>query len=56
MRAKLPAGYRIDTGGAVEQSAKANLSIQKLQPVMVAAAGGGSGHHPAAGGREAGAL
>ena len=36
MRAKLPAGYRIDTGGAVEQSAKANLSIQKLQPVMVA--------------------
>ncbi|PKM09587.1 MAG: MFS transporter, partial [Gammaproteobacteria bacterium HGW-Gammaproteobacteria-7] len=36
IRAKLPAGYRIDTGGAVEQSAKANLSIQKLQPVMIA--------------------
>jgi multidrug efflux pump subunit AcrB len=36
VRAKLPAGYRIDIGGAVEQSGKANLSIQKLQPMMVA--------------------
>ncbi len=36
VREKLPAGYRIDIGGAVEQSGKANLSIQKLQPMMVA--------------------
>ncbi len=33
---KLPAGYRIEQGGSIEQSAKANLSIQKLQPAMVA--------------------
>jgi len=36
VRAKLPAGYRIDIGGSVEQSGKANTSIQKLQPMMVA--------------------
>ncbi|MDT3706025.1 MAG: efflux RND transporter permease subunit [Thiobacillus sp.] len=36
IRAGLPPGYRIDIGGAVEQSGKANVSIQKLQPVMVA--------------------
>jgi len=30
----LPAGYRIDTGGAVEESGKANASIFKLFPVM----------------------
>lgn len=36
VRAKLPPGYRIDIGGSVEQSGKANKSIQKLQPMMVA--------------------
>ncbi len=35
LRATLPEGYRIDIGGTVEQSAKADASIQKLQPVMV---------------------
>jgi multidrug efflux pump subunit AcrB len=36
IRSTLPEGYRIDIGGSVEQSEKANASIQKLQPVMVA--------------------
>ncbi|TSE36121.1 efflux RND transporter permease subunit [Tepidimonas charontis] len=36
LRAELPAGYRVAIGGSVEQSEKANASIQKLQPVMVA--------------------
>jgi multidrug efflux pump subunit AcrB len=36
VRAELPPGYRIGIGGAVEQSGKANASIAKLQPVMVA--------------------
>ncbi|MCV2217779.1 efflux RND transporter permease subunit [Thauera sp. Sel9] len=36
LRAELPQGYRLDISGAVEQSGKANASIQKLQPVMVA--------------------
>ncbi|MEO1766275.1 efflux RND transporter permease subunit [Thiobacter aerophilum] len=36
IRASLPAGYRIDIGGSVEQSTKADRSIQKLQPAMVA--------------------
>ncbi len=36
VREKLPAGYRIDIAGAVEQSGKADVSIQKLQPMMVA--------------------
>lgn len=36
LRAALPPGYRIDIGGSVEQSGKADRSIQKLQPVMVA--------------------
>jgi multidrug efflux pump subunit AcrB len=36
LRATLPPEYRIDTGGAVEQSGKADASIQKLQPVMLA--------------------
>ncbi|RLA21300.1 MAG: AcrB/AcrD/AcrF family protein [Gammaproteobacteria bacterium] len=35
-RSELPEGYRIDIGGAVEQSAKADASIQKLQPLMIA--------------------
>lgn len=33
---KLPEGYRIEIGGSVEQSGKADASIQKLQPLMVA--------------------
>ncbi len=36
LRKELPEGYRIDIGGAVEQSVKADASIQKLQPLMVA--------------------
>jgi multidrug efflux pump subunit AcrB len=36
LRAELPSGYRIDIGGAVEASSKADASIQKLQPVMLA--------------------
>lgn len=36
LRANLPEGYRIDISGSVEQSEKADRSIQKLQPVMIA--------------------
>jgi multidrug efflux pump subunit AcrB len=36
VRSQLPEGYRIDIGGSVEQSGKADASIQKLQPLMVA--------------------
>jgi len=36
VRAELPPGYRIDIGGSVEASGKADASIQKLQPVMLA--------------------
>ncbi len=36
VRDKLPEGYHIEVGGSVEQSSKADGSIQKLQPVMVA--------------------
>jgi len=36
VRAALPEGYRIDMGGSVEASGKADASIQKLQPVMLA--------------------
>lgn len=36
LRERLPEGYRIDIGGSVEQSGKADASIQKLQPLMVA--------------------
>jgi multidrug efflux pump subunit AcrB len=36
VRSQLPAGYRIDVAGSVEQSGKADLSIQKLQPAMAA--------------------
>ncbi|MFP5506832.1 MAG: efflux RND transporter permease subunit [Gammaproteobacteria bacterium] len=35
VRATLPEGYRIDIGGTVEQSGKADASIQKLMPAMV---------------------
>jgi len=37
VRKELPAGYRVDIGGSVEQSAKGEASIQKLQPLMVVA-------------------
>jgi multidrug efflux pump subunit AcrB len=36
LRDHLPPGYRLEEGGTVESSAKANASIQKLQPVMLA--------------------
>lgn len=36
VRAQLPEGYHIDIGGSMEQSGKADRSIQKLQPVMLA--------------------
>lgn len=36
LRSRLPEGYRIDIGGSVEQSGKADASIQKLQPLMLA--------------------
>ncbi|ENO87142.1 efflux RND transporter permease subunit [Thauera linaloolentis] len=36
LRDTLLPGYRLEISGAVEQSGKANASIQKLQPVMVA--------------------
>ena len=35
--AKLPAGYRIDVGGAVEESDKANLALVAVAPVMLLA-------------------
>lgn len=35
IRAKLPAGYRIELGGAVESSAKAEASINAIMPVML---------------------
>ena len=36
LRNRLPPDYRIDIGGSVEQSGKADASIQKLQPLMIA--------------------
>jgi multidrug efflux pump subunit AcrB len=36
VRKQLPEGYRLDIGGTVEQSGKADASIQKLQPLMAA--------------------
>ena len=35
LKASLPPGYRIDTGGSVEESAKANLALAAVVPVMV---------------------
>ncbi len=35
VRKTLPHDYRIDIGGAIEQSNKADASIQKLQPLMI---------------------
>ena len=37
LRARLPAGARIVTGGAVEESAKANAALYTLFPLMVGA-------------------
>lgn len=34
LRAELEPGYRIDTGGAIEESAKANAALFKLFPLM----------------------
>ncbi len=35
IEAKLPAGYRIDVGGAVEESDKANKALAAVAPVMI---------------------
>ncbi|RUR34839.1 efflux RND transporter permease subunit [Vreelandella andesensis] len=35
VRQRLPAGYQLQIGGSVEQSSKAQASIQALQPLMV---------------------
>jgi multidrug efflux pump len=35
IRAKLPVGYRIDTGGAIEDAAKGQQSIAVVAPVMI---------------------
>ncbi|SEG72642.1 efflux RND transporter permease subunit [Bosea lathyri] len=35
--ASLPAGYRIETGGSIEEAAKANVALGKVFPVMIAA-------------------
>jgi hypothetical protein len=35
IEARLPAGYRIDVGGAVEESDKANKALAAVAPVMI---------------------
>ncbi len=35
IKARLPSGYHIDTGGAVEESLKANVALAKLFPLMI---------------------
>ena len=35
--ASLPAGYRIEMGGSIEEAAKANAALAKIFPVMIAA-------------------
>jgi len=35
LKAKLPSGYRIDVGGAVEESDKANTALMAVAPVML---------------------
>lgn len=35
--ASLPAGYRIETGGSIEEATKANTALAKIFPVMIAA-------------------
>jgi multidrug efflux pump subunit AcrB len=37
LKASLPAGYRIDTGGSVEEAAKANIALVKVFPLMIVA-------------------
>ncbi|POR52589.1 efflux RND transporter permease subunit [Bosea psychrotolerans] len=34
--ASLPAGYRIEMGGSIEEAAKANIALAKVFPVMIA--------------------
>ena len=36
LRAKLPAGYRIEMGGSIEESAKGQTAIMKVMPLMLA--------------------
>ncbi len=36
LRAKLPAGYRIEMGGSIEKSAKSQTAIMKVMPLMLA--------------------
>ncbi len=36
IKAALPPGYRIETAGAVEESAKGSASINKVMPLMLA--------------------
>ena len=36
LKASLPVGYRIDTGGSVEEAAKANVALVKVFPIMLA--------------------
>jgi multidrug efflux pump len=36
LRAKLPAGYRIEMGGSTEESAKSQTAIMKVMPLMLA--------------------
>ena len=35
--ASLPAGYRIELGGSIEEAAKANTALGKVFPAMIAA-------------------
>jgi multidrug efflux pump subunit AcrB len=35
LKAKLPVGYRIDTGGSVEEAAKANVALAAVFPIML---------------------
>lgn len=35
LRARLPEGYRLERAGTLEQSARADASIQKIQPIML---------------------
>ena len=35
--ASLPAGYRIEMGGSIEEAAKANAALGKIFPAMITA-------------------
>jgi multidrug efflux pump subunit AcrB len=37
LMASLPAGYSIETGGSIEEAAKANIALVKIFPAMIAA-------------------